>query len=104
MIDQNDLNRLSPELQQRYRDYEELFATAGWGRLMEELKMHTGQLVSTALETIGDEKGLYFAKGQLRASLVVVNLEAGIEGEYQNRLQALDDDEEEAEASQGSNA
>lgn len=104
VLDENDINRLSPELQQRYKDYETMFATAGWEQMIAELRAHTGQLVNTALETIGDEKSLYFAKGQLRAALAIINLEVGIQAEYQNHLEVLDTAQEEAEASHGANA
>lgn len=103
-MDENELNKLSPEMQQRYKDYETLFATEGWQRMIVELKEMTGQLVNSALETIGDEKGLYFAKGQLRAALAIINLEAGIQAEYQSHLEVLAASQEEAQASHGANA
>lgn len=103
-MDENELNKLSPELQQRFKEYEDMFATPGWERLMVELRERAGMLVNSALDTINDEKGLYFAKGQLRSALAIINLEAGIQAEYQTHLDVLESDQEEAEASKGSNS
>lgn len=103
-LDEGDINKLSPEMQQRYKDYEDLFAQPGWQRMIGELMDHTGQLVNTALESINDEKSLFFAKGQLRAALAIINLEVGIQAEYQNHLEVLAASQEEVVASQGANA
>lgn len=103
-MDETDLNRLSPEDQQRWKDYEAMFATAGWQRLQTELRGHVGNLVNSALTTVNDEKSLYFAKGQLHAAMAIVNLEVGMQTEFASKLQELDADEQEAADSQGTQA
>jgi len=104
MIDQNDLASFPEADQTRYKAYEELFATDGWRALVKDLSERTGQLVNSALSTINDEKDLFFQKGLVQASMMIINLEANIGAEIQARLQHAEEVREEEVVSQGSNA
>jgi hypothetical protein len=101
---EGELQILSPEEQTRYRNYEELFGTDGWKVMIRELSERVGQLVNSALTTITNEKDLYFQKGLVQASLTIINLEASIQAEIENRLSEAALAREEDEASKGSNA
>jgi len=61
------------ELELYFRDMNELFRTAGWKSLTQDLKMSIPNLNS--VESTKDEKDLYFRKGQLNIIGTLLNLE-----------------------------
>ena len=67
-----------------------LFMHPGWRILSDEAEEAIRHLSSTALDRLTDERGLYFAKGELARLRSLVNLPDGI----RRQLDELDDAEE----------
>lgn len=66
---------MSPEDEQYYENYMDLFLTNGWKQFVEEAK----ELVASyKIEEIKNEQDLFFVKGQINTLMNVINFETGI--------------------------
>lgn len=65
------------ELEQQYRNFNEMFRSAGWKLLMQEVEAHANQ--ANSIDSAKDEKDLYFRKGQLSVFGYLASLETQIE-------------------------
>jgi hypothetical protein len=66
---------LSPEDEQYYENYMDLFLTNGWKQFVEEAKE---LIASYKIEEIKNEQDLFFVKGQINTLMNVINFETGI--------------------------
>jgi hypothetical protein len=66
---------LSPEDEQYYENYMDLFLTKGWKQFVEEAKE---LIASYKIEEIKNEQDLFFVKGQINTLMNVINFETGI--------------------------
>ena len=67
---------MTPELEEYFTNYNELFNHAGFKQLVEELSNNARQLAD--LQTVKDQEELFYRKGQVAALATVINLEATI--------------------------
>jgi hypothetical protein len=67
---------MTPELEEYFTNYNELFNHAGFKQLVEELANNARQLAD--LQTVKDQEELFYRKGQVAALATVINLEATI--------------------------
>ena len=67
---------MTPELEEYFTNYNELFNHAGFKQLIEELSNNARQLAD--LQTVKDQEELFYRKGQVAALATVINLEATI--------------------------
>ena len=67
---------MTPELEEYFTNYNELFNHAGFKQLIEELSNDARQLAD--LQTVKDQEELFYRKGQVAALATVINLEATI--------------------------
>jgi|TARA_R100000329_G_scaffold6848_1_gene8464 hypothetical protein len=67
---------MTPELEEYFTNYNELFNHAGFKQLIEELANNARQLAD--LQTVKDQEELFYRKGQVAALATVINLEATI--------------------------
>ena len=80
---------MTPELEEYFNNYNELFNHAGFKQLIDELAKNAQQLAD--IQTVKDEEELFFRKGQVAAFATVINLEGTITAA---RDQAEAEDEE----------
>jgi hypothetical protein len=81
---------MTPELEEYFNNYNELFNHAGFKQLMDELAKNAQQLAD--IQTVKDGEELFFRKGQVAAFATVINLEGTITAA---RDQAEAEDQEE---------
>ena len=67
---------MTPELEEYFNNYNELFNHAGFKQLIEELANNARQLAD--LQTVKDQEELFYRKGQVAALATVINLEGTI--------------------------
>ena len=67
---------MTPELEEYFNNYNELFNHVGFKQLLEELANNAKQLAD--LQTVKDQEELFYRKGQVAALASVINLEATI--------------------------
>jgi hypothetical protein len=67
---------MTPELEEYFTNYNELFNHDGFKQLIEELSNNAKQLAD--IQTVKDEEDLFFRKGQVSAFATVINLESTI--------------------------
>ena len=67
---------MTPELEEYFTNYNELFNHSGFKQLVEELANNARQLAD--LQTVKNEEELFYRKGQVAALATVINLEATI--------------------------
>ena len=67
---------MTPELEEYFNNYNELFNHAGFKQLIDELAKNAQQLAD--IQTVKDEEELFFRKGQVAAFATVINLEGTI--------------------------
>ena len=67
---------MTPELEEYFNNYNELFNHAGFKQLTEELANNARQLAD--LQTVKDQEELFYRKGQVAALATVINLEGTI--------------------------
>lgn len=67
---------MTPELEEYFTNYNELFNHAGFKQLTEELANNARQLAD--LQTVKDQEELFYRKGQVAALATVINLEGTI--------------------------
>ena len=72
---------LDQETEQYYNKYFDLFATAGWKQLIEELQQNA--LVINSVEATKDENDLYVRKGQLNVLAYIINFETTTNNNYE---------------------
>ena len=80
---------MTPDLEEYFNNYNELFNHAGFKQLIDELAKNAQQLAD--IQTVKDEEELFFRKGQVAALATVINLEGTITAA---RDQAEAEDEE----------
>ncbi len=66
-----------------YNKYFDLFNTAGWKQLIEELQQNA--LVINSVEATKDENDLYVRKGQLNVLAYLINFEATTNNNYEEQ-------------------
>ena len=71
---------LDQETEQYYNKYFDLFRTAGWKQLIEELTQNA--LVINSVEATKDANDLYLRKGQLNVLAYLVNFETTTNNNY----------------------
>ena len=71
---------LDQETEQYYNKYFDLFGTAGWKQLIEELKQNA--LVINSVEATKDQNDLYVRKGQLNVLAYLINFETTTNNNY----------------------
>ena len=95
---------MTPELEEYFTNYNELFNHDGFKQLIEELSNNAKQLAD--IQTVKDEEDLFFRKGQVSAFATVINLESTItlardqaeaedqeqEDVYNNKVMLLNDE------------
>ena len=67
---------MTPELEEYFNNYNELFNHAGFKQLIEELANNARQLAD--LQTVKAAEELFYRKGQVAALATVINMEATI--------------------------
>lgn len=67
---------MTPELEEYFNNYNELFNHTGFKQLVEELANNARQLAD--LQTVKDQEELFYRKGQIAALATVINLETTI--------------------------
>lgn len=68
---------MDKEIEQYYENLQDMFMTAGWKGLIEELSANS--LHINSVEATKDNEDLYFRKGQLNILSFIVNLESTID-------------------------
>jgi hypothetical protein len=71
---------IDQETEQYYNTYFDLFRTAGWKQLIEELTQNA--LVINSVEATKDANDLYLRKGQLNVLAYLVNFETTTNNNY----------------------
>lgn len=71
---------MTPELQKYYENYFDLFASAGWKQLMEEVD---NSIDTFRIENINSEKELFLVRGQLVQLHSLKNLQVIMEQNYE---------------------
>jgi len=71
---------IDQETEQYYNKYFDLFRTAGWKQLIEELTQNA--LVINSVEATKDANDLYLRKGQLNVLAYLVNFETTTNNNY----------------------
>mgnify|MGYP001048627215 CR=1 FL=1 len=71
---------MTPEEQKYYDNYFELFASAGWAQILEELK---DREAAYDVAFLRDEKDLYKVQGELSILRMLLNFEQFIEQGYE---------------------
>ena len=71
---------LDQETEQYYNKYFDLFRTAGWKQLIEELTQNA--LVINSVEATKDANDLYLRKGQLNVLAYLINFETTTNNNY----------------------
>ena len=71
---------LDQETEQYYNKYFDLFRTAGWKQLIEELTQNA--VVINSVEATKDANDLYLRKGQLNVLAYLVNFETTTNNNY----------------------
>ena len=71
---------IDQETEQYYNKYFDLFRTAGWKQLIEELTQNA--LVINSVEATKDANDLYLRKGQLNVLAYLVNIETTTNNNY----------------------
>ena len=72
---------LDQETEQYYNKYFDLFRTAGWKQLIEELTQNA--VVINSVEATKDENDLYVRKGQLNVLAYLINFETATNNNYE---------------------
>jgi len=72
---------LDQETEQYYNKYFDLFRTAGWKQLIEELTQNA--VVINSVEATKDENDLYVRKGQLNVLAYLINFETTTNNNYE---------------------
>jgi len=72
---------IDQETEQYYNKYFDLFRTAGWKQLIEELQQNA--LVINSVEATKDQNDLYVRKGQLNVLAFILNFENTTNNNYQ---------------------
>lgn len=80
---------IDPKLELYYRNMRELFRTAGWKQLIEDLTANGVTIDS--VEMTRNNEDLYFRKGQLDVIANIVNLEGQLESAEQEQLEDTDE-------------
>jgi len=73
---------MTPEEQQYFNDYFDMFRSAGWSQLMQELTENANNINS--VEFTKDSDDLYFRKGQLATLAGLLNLETTMERTFED--------------------
>lgn len=68
---------MTPEIENYFDNYNELFNHKGFKQLVEELTTTANQL--SDIRSVKDVEDLYFRKGQVAAYATVLNLQATVE-------------------------
>jgi hypothetical protein len=71
---------LDQETEQYYNKYFDLFRTAGWKQLIEELTQNA--VVINSVEATKDENDLFVRKGQLNVLAYLINFETTTNNNY----------------------
>ena len=79
---------LDQETEQYYNKYFDLFATAGWKQLIEELQQNA--LVINSVEATKDQNDLYVRKGQLNVLAYILNFENTTNNNYEELTKSDD--------------
>ena len=79
---------LDQETEQYYNKYFDLFRTAGWKQLIEELTQNA--LVINSVEATKDANDLYLRKGQLNVLAYLVNFETTTNNNYEELTKSDD--------------
>jgi hypothetical protein len=77
----NHMASIDQETEQYYNKYFDLFNTAGWKQLIEELQQNA--LVINSVEATKDENDLYVRKGQLNVLAYLINFESTTNNNYE---------------------
>jgi hypothetical protein len=72
---------IDQETEQYYNKYFDLFRTAGWKQLIEELQQNA--LVINSVEATKDQNDLYVRKGQLNVLAYLINFETTTNNNYE---------------------
>jgi len=67
---------MTPELEEYFDNYNQLFNHAGYKQLVEELSNNAKQLAD--IQTVKDQEEFFYRKGQVAALATVINLESTI--------------------------
>jgi len=79
---------LDQETEQYYNKYFDLFKTAGWKQLIEELQQNA--LVINSVEATKDQNDLYVRKGQLNVLAYILNFETTTNNNYEELTKSDD--------------
>ena len=79
---------LDQETEQYYNKYFDLFRTAGWKQLIEELTQNA--LVINSVEATKDANDLYLRKGQLNVLAYLINFETTTNNNYEELTKSDD--------------
>ena len=95
---------LTNEQQIEFRLWNELFEHDGYKLWLQKAKDELANIESTILNTVEDERGLYYFKGQRSKLLSIVSLEKQTESYFQSLVGEVEYTTEEQEDSFGANA
>jgi hypothetical protein len=79
---------LDQETEQYYNKYFDLFRTAGWKQLIEELTQNA--VVINSVEATKDENDLFVRKGQLNVLAYLINFETTTNNNYEELTKSDD--------------
>jgi hypothetical protein len=79
---------LDQETEQYYNKYFDLFRTAGWKQLIEELTQNA--VVINSVEATKDENDLFVRKGQLNVLAYLINFETATNNNYEELTKSDD--------------
>lgn len=79
---------MTPELQEQYDNYFEMFRTQGWKQFIEDM---SEVYDSFYIEDIKDELELYKIKGERKVLNQIINFENSIKTSHENLLEDYDD-------------
>ncbi len=99
-----NMSLLTNEQQIEFRLWTELFDHDGYKLWMQKAQDELANIESTILNTVEDERGLYYFKGQRSKLLSMVSLEKQTESYFQSLVGEVEYTTEEQEESFGANA
>ena len=103
-MDVNNIVLLTNDQQIELQQYQELFASPGFVRQMQKVKQELAAVESAILNSVQDERELYYCRGQRSKLLSFIGLELSAEAYFNGLVGDLESTQEEQEDSFGANA
>lgn len=103
-MDISNLALLTNEQQIELKQYQELFDSAGYKLVIRKAREEISSIETAILNSVEDERGLYYFRGQRSKLLGIITLENNLESYYNGLVGDLEHTQEEIDDSFGANA